>query len=75
MLMLWIAIGSTGCGGGDADEEPEEPPMRVEDTAVGDLVTAPGRVQDRVDAARDTHRESLDSQIEESEGASEPPEE
>ncbi|MGH8311399.1 MAG: hypothetical protein ACRETX_16600 [Steroidobacteraceae bacterium] len=71
--ILWIAIAFTGCGGGsDDDEEPEEPPMRVEDTAVGDLVTTPGRVQDRTDAAVDIHREALDSQIEASEGSPEP---
>lgn len=60
---------AAGCGGaGDRDEEAEEPPMKVEDTVVGDLVTAPGRVEDRVNSAVDSHRESLKSRIEADEG-------
>lgn len=77
--ILWIALACTACtactacgGSGDDEEEPEEPPMRVEDTVFGDLVTTPGKVQDRADAAVDKHRESLKSQIEASEGAPEP---
>jgi hypothetical protein len=62
---------AAGCGGrDDRDEEAEEPPMRVEDTAVGDLVTAPGRVEDRTNAAMDRHREALESRVEADEGAS-----
>jgi hypothetical protein len=63
---------AAGCGGGgdERDEKPEEPPMRVEDTAVGDLVTAPERVEDRTNAAMDRHREALKSRIEADEGAS-----
>lgn len=62
---------AAGCGGGDdRDEEPEEPPMRVEDTVVGDLVTSPGRVEDRTNAALDQHREALKSRIEADEDAS-----
>lgn len=73
--MLAALALTAGCGGGgdDRDEEPEEAPMRVEDTVVGDLVTAPGRVEDRTNAAMDRHRESLESRLDADEGA--PPEE
>lgn len=72
-LVLGALALAAGCGGGDdRREEAEEPPMRVEDTVVGDLVTAPGRVEDRVNAAGDEHREALRSRIEAGEDA--PPE-
>lgn len=65
---------AAGCGGGDRESSDEEdPPMKVEDTVVGDLVTAPGRVEDRTNKALDAHREALKSRIEADEGA--PPEE
>lgn len=70
-VMLGALVLAAGCGGGGDDrrKEAEEPPMRVEDTVVGDLVTAPGRVEDRVNAAGDAHREALESRIEADEGA------
>lgn len=66
---------AAGCGGDrdGGDEAPEEPPMKVEDTVVGDLVTTPERVEDRTNAAMDAHREALKSRIEADESA--PPEE
>jgi hypothetical protein len=66
---------AAGCGGAgdDRSREAGEPPMKVEDTVVGDLVTAPERVEDRTNAAMDGHREALESRIEADEGA--PPEE
>ena len=62
-----------GCGGGES--EPEEPPMKVEDTVFGDLVGTQDKVRDRTNAAVDLHRESLDSRIEADEDAPAPPEE
>ena len=73
--MLAAAIAAVSCGGGrDEAEEPEEQPMPVESTAVGELVTMPGRVEDRTNRAMDRHRESLESQIEASEATRDPPE-
>jgi len=40
-----------------------------EETVFGDLVTAPGKVEDRTNAAMDMHREALQEQLRESEGA------
>lgn len=71
--LLAIALALGGCGGGE--DEPEEPPMKVEDTAFGDLVGTQDKVRDRTNAAVDLHRESLDSRIEADEDAPEPPEE
>jgi hypothetical protein len=73
MMMIASALAlAAGCGGND-EPEPEEEVMKVEDTAVGDLVTTPARVQDRTDAAIDKHRDALESRIEADEGA--PPDE
>ncbi|MBX3702920.1 MAG: hypothetical protein KF822_04030 [Steroidobacteraceae bacterium] len=62
---------AAGCGGGDEGREAQaaEPPMKVEDTVVGDLVTAPARVEDSANAAVDAHREALRSRLEADEGA------
>lgn len=57
--------------GGERNEEREV--MKPEDTVFGDLVTAPGKVEDRTQAAMELHREALQKQLRESEGA--PPEE
>lgn len=74
-LALAALLPAAGCGGAgdDRSREAGEPPMKVEDTVVGDLVTAPERVDDRTNAAMDEHREALESRIEADEGA--PPEE
>lgn len=69
--LLAIALSLGGCGGGDP--EPEEPPMRVEDTAFGELVGTQDKVRDAANAAVDLHRDALDSRLEADEGA--PPEE
>jgi hypothetical protein len=71
--LLAIALPLGGCGGGG--NEPEEPPMKVEDTAFGDLVGTQDKVRDRTNAAVDLHRESLDSRIEADEDAPASPEE
>jgi hypothetical protein len=72
--LLAIALPLGGCGSG-GENEPEEPPMKVEDTAFGDLVGTQDQVRDRTNAAVDLHRESLDSRIEADEDAPAPPEE
>lgn len=58
------------CGGG-SDEEHEV--MKPEETVFRDLVTAPGKVEDRVDAAGEVHRDMLQQRLDEGEGK--PPEE
>ena len=70
MRAIWLAgtiatLALAGCGSSEPDEE--EPPMKVEDTVVGDLVTLPAKVQDRTDAATQAHKAALDAQISESE--------
>lgn len=57
--------------GGERDEEREA--LKPEETVFGDLIAAPGKVEDRTNAAMDAHREALQKQLRESEGA--PPEE
>jgi hypothetical protein len=68
----WLAAALllAGCGASEPqDEEVEqETPMKVEDTVFAPVVTAPERVQDRANAAVDSHRESLDQRLEEDEG-------
>ena len=60
----------TACG----DEHREEHEgMKPEETVFGDLVTAPGKAEDRTNDAMDAHREALQRQLRESEGA--PPQE
>ncbi len=56
-----------GCGGGsqDAAEAVGEP---AAETVLDPLMQAPGRAQQRLDAAREGHDRALDAQIEASEG-------
>ena len=70
--LLAIALPLGGCGG---ENEPDEPPMKVEDTVFGDLVGTQDKVRDRTNAAVDLHRETLDSRIEADEDAPASPEE
>jgi len=70
MRKWWIAgvfavLSMAGCG--KSEPEPEEPPMKVEDTVVGDLVGTQDKVRDRTNAAVDVHRAALEEQIGESE--------
>ncbi len=67
--LLASALQLSGCG----SSEPEEPPMKVEDTAFGELIGTQDKVRDAANAAVDTHREALESRLEADEGA--PPEE
>jgi len=69
--LLAIALPVCGCGGGEP--EPEEPPLKVEDTVFGDLVGTQDKARDAANAAVETHRKALDSRLEADEGA--PPEE
>lgn len=69
----WLAamLVLTSCGRGEP--EPEEEPMKVEDTVFGDLVGTQDKARDRTNAAMDAHRKALETQLEADEGA--PPEE
>lgn len=66
-----IVLQLSGCG--SSEPEPEQPPMKVEDTVFGDLVGTQDKARDRSNAAMDTHREALEAQIEADQAA--PPEE
>ena len=70
MRAIWLAgtiatLAMAGCGSSEPAEE--KPPMKVEDTVVGGLVTLPEKVRDRTDAAIQAHKAELDAQISESE--------
>lgn len=71
--LLAAALPLGGCG--SSEPEPEEPPMKVEETVFGELVGTQDKVRDRTNAAVDLHREALDSRIEADEDAPAPPEE
>ena len=58
----------SACGSGDKPREREV--MKPEETVVGDLVTAPARVEQRTEAAMEAHRQALQQQLSESEGGS-----
>jgi hypothetical protein len=70
---LAVLLLAAGCGGSDGDDEPEEEPMKVEETVFGDLVGTQDKARDRSNAAVEQHREALESRVEADEGA--PPEE
>jgi len=61
-----MAMAIAGCGG--SEPEKEEPPMRMEDTAFGPLVTTPDKVQDRANEAVELRRENIEERLEEDEG-------
>ena len=70
MRAIWMAgafaaLAMAGCG--KSEPEPEEPPMKVEDTVFGDLVGTQDKARDRTNAAVDAHRAALEAQISESE--------
>ena len=69
---LTAMLALAGCGGGEPETEKE--PMKVEDTAFGDLIGTQDKARDRTHAAMDAHREALQKQLEADEGAP-PPEE
>lgn len=73
---LAVLLLTAGCGGGDdRDQEPEEAPMKVEETVFGDLVGTQDKARDRTNAAMDKHREALESGIQAAEEPPPPPEE
>ncbi|MEX0733175.1 MAG: hypothetical protein WD944_00270 [Steroidobacteraceae bacterium] len=69
--VLTVALTMAGCG--SSEPEPEEPPMKVEDTVFGDLVGTQDKARDRVNEAVEVHRDSLEKRIDADEDA--PPEE
>jgi hypothetical protein len=62
-------LAAAGCSQGVPEAEPEEPPMKVEDTVFGDLVGTQDKARDQTNAAVDVHRAALEAQIEASEGS------
>lgn len=70
MRAIWLAgtfatLALAGCG--NSEPEPEEPPMKVEDTVFGDLVGTQDKARDRTNAAVEAHKAALEAQISESE--------
>lgn len=65
MIAALLLAALAGCGGGDREEREL---MKPEDTVVGDLVTAPGKVEDRTNAAMDLHRDALEERLRQDEG-------
>jgi len=64
MIVPVLLAACAACGGGEQEREV----MKPEETVVGELVTAPGRVEDRTNAAMDAHREQLQQRLREDEG-------
>jgi len=62
---LLLIVATAGCG--SSEPEPEEPPMKVEDTVFGDLVGTQDKARDLSNAAMDAHRQALEAQVNESE--------
>lgn len=68
VLSVTMAAALTaGCGGSD-EPEPEQKPMKVEDTAFGPLIGTQDKARDRANAAVELHRENLEERLEEDEG-------
>lgn len=67
-IAMILMAGCLAACGGDGDRERTREVMKPEETVFRDLVTAPDKVQERTDAARDAHREALERQLAESEG-------
>ena len=66
LVALAALLALAACGGGH-DEEREV--MKPDETVLRDLVAAPGKVEDRSNAAVQAHQEALRRQLQESEGA------
>lgn len=58
------------CGGGETADDREEAGSQPAETVFDPLTTAPGRVEQRLDASREGHEQALDDQINASEGVS-----
>ncbi len=70
MRAIWMAgtfavLAMAGCG--KSEPEPEKPPMKVEDTVFGDLISTQDKARDRTNAAVEAHKAELEAQISESE--------
>jgi nitrous oxide reductase accessory protein NosL len=70
MRTIWMAgliavLAMAGCG--RSEPEPEEQPMKVEDTVFGDLVGTQDKARDQANAAVEQHKAALDAEIRESE--------
>jgi hypothetical protein len=70
MRAIWMAVpfavlAMAGCG--QSEPEPEQPPMKVEDTVFGDLASTQDKARDRTNEAVEAHKAALDAQIRESE--------
>ena len=70
MRAIWMAwmvavLAMAGCG--KSEPEPEKPPMKVEDTVFGDLISTQDKARDRTNAAVEAHKAALEAQISESE--------
>ena len=71
MRAIWTAgifavLAMAGCG--SSEPEPEKPPMKVEDTAFGDLIGTQDKARDRTNAAMEQHKAALEAEINKSEG-------
>jgi len=62
---MFAVLATAGCS--ESEPEPEEPPMKVEETVFGDLVGTQDKARDRTNEAVDAHRAALEAQINESE--------
>jgi len=65
MAVVFAVLAMAGCG--NSEPEPEEQPMKVEDTAFGDLVSTQDKARDRTNAAVEQHKAALDAEISKSE--------
>lgn len=65
LAALSVVVALAACGG---ERDEERGGLKPEETVFGDLVTAPGKVGDRADAAVEMHREALEEQLRDSEG-------
>ena len=68
---VFAALAIAGCGSSEPAPAPkaaEEKPMKVEDTAFGDLVGTQDKARDRTNAAVEQYKAALDAEIKESEG-------
>ena len=62
---VFAALALAGCG--SSEPEPKKEPMKVEDTAFGDLISTQDKARDRTNAAVQQHKAALDAEISASE--------
>ena len=61
MAGVFAVLAMAGCG--NSEPEPKKEPMKVEDTAFGDLVGTQDKARDRTNAAVQQHKAALDAEI------------